>query len=71
MTGELCTIPWEVKDGDGKICTDRYSVLNKWKTDYECLFNAGQDNPYYDNTHLENVRKIRWIVIPAAHIFRL
>ena len=52
------TIPWEVKDGDGQICTDRYSVLNKWKTDYECLFNAGQDNPYYNNSHLENVREM-------------
>ena len=52
------SIPWEVKDCNGQIYTDRNSVLNKWKTDYECLFNAGQDNAYFDKTHLENVREI-------------
>ena len=51
------SIPWEVKDCNGQIYTDRNSVLNKWKTDYECLFNAGQDNPYFDKTNLENVRE--------------
>ena len=30
------SIPWEVKDCNGQIYTDRNSVLNKWKTDYEC-----------------------------------
>ena len=52
------SIPWEVKDCNGQIYTDRNTVLHKWKTDYECLFNAGQDNPHFDKTHLENVIKI-------------
>ena len=51
------SIPWEVKDCNGQIFTDKNSVLNKWKTDYECLFNAGQDNPYFDKTNLEKVRE--------------
>ncbi len=47
-------IPWEVYDDDGNICTDRETVLNRWKADYCHLLN---DNPgEYDNVFYENIK---------------
>ena len=55
------SIPWEIYDSDGNLCTDREAVLNKWKDDYCNLLNenpGSYDNDFYDHTiknkeHLE------------------
>ena len=63
----ITSIPWEIKDDKGQISLDRDNVLNKWKVDYECLFNGDQDNPSFDKAHLDQVREI--IREPGSHAF--
>ena len=50
-------IPWEVKDENGCITTDKDYVLSKWKSDYEKLFNDNLDNRDFDDGHLNKVRE--------------
>ena len=47
-------IPFEVSDQNG-IKTDRDSVLGKWKSDYEHLYNNGQTD-VFDDEHLQRVK---------------
>ena len=49
-------IPFEVSDQDG-IKTDRDSVLGKWKSDYEHLYNNGQTD-VFDDEHLQRVKEL-------------
>ena len=50
-------IPWEVRDSNAILRTDKNQVLHMWKSDYEHLLNGGQDNTYFDNEHLEHVKE--------------
>ncbi|CAG2187983.1 SLC13A2_3_5 [Mytilus edulis] len=43
-------IPWEVIDDNGEVTTDKERVLQKWKTDYQTLFNDQTDSIKYDAT---------------------
>ena len=48
-------IPFEVLDHDG-IKTDKYSVLGKWKSEYEQLYNNEQGG-LFDAEHLKRVKQ--------------
>ena len=50
-------IPMEIKLNDGSVCTDRETVLNKWKNDFSLMLNIVQNvsiecenNPIVDKT---------------------
>ena len=47
-------IPFEVVDKDG-MKTDRNSVLEKWKSDYEQLYNNEQID-VFDDDHIQRVK---------------
>ncbi|CAC5398783.1 unnamed protein product [Mytilus coruscus] len=50
-------IPWEVIDDTGEVITDKECVLQKWKTDYQTLFNDQTDSMLYDECHLDRIKK--------------
>ncbi|VDH94851.1 Hypothetical predicted protein [Mytilus galloprovincialis] len=50
-------IPWEVIDDNGEVTTDKECVLQKWKTDYQTLFNDQTDSMLYDECHLDRIKK--------------
>ncbi|CAG2244978.1 unnamed protein product [Mytilus edulis] len=50
-------IPWEVIDDNGEVTTDKECVLQKWKTDYQTLFNDQTDSMLYDQCHLDRIKK--------------
>ena len=50
-------IPWEVKDENECLTTDKDYVLSKWKSNYEKLFNDNLDNRNFENGHLNKVRE--------------
>ncbi|CAG2223364.1 unnamed protein product [Mytilus edulis] len=50
-------IPWEVIDDNGEVTTDKERVLQKWKTDYQTLFNDQTDSMLYDECHLDRIKK--------------
>ena len=49
-------IPFESADQDG-IKTDRDSVLGKWESDYEHLYNNGRTD-VFDDEHLQRVKEL-------------
>ena len=49
-------IPFEVEDADGTVHSDVKSVLHKWKTAYEKLYNEPLSGNF-DEVHLENVKE--------------
>ncbi|CAC5403804.1 unnamed protein product [Mytilus coruscus] len=50
-------IPWEVIDDTGEVIMDKECVLQKWKTDYQTLFNDQTDSMLYDECHLDRIKK--------------
>jgi hypothetical protein len=51
-------IPMEVLSENGDIISDIDGVLNKWKSDYEHLYNDSSNPDWYDNDHLESIRSV-------------
>ena len=51
------SIPFEVIANDNTVKTDYSSVLGKWKTDYEQLYNYECDSNTFDNQNLQYVKE--------------
>ena len=51
------TIPEEIVGEGGVIVTDQGRVLNKWKYDYETLYNETPSDVAYDDKFLHNIKE--------------
>ena len=51
-------IPFEVINGDGNLLTSKMQVIDKWKRDYEKLYNEANESQNFDSNRLHNVKEL-------------
>ena len=49
-------IPLEAIDDDGNLLTYKMQVIEKWKRDYQKLYNVQDENQSFDRNHLDQVK---------------
>ena len=50
--------PFEVINGKGNLLTSKMQVIDKWKRNYEKLYNEANESQNFDSNHLHNVKEL-------------